>query len=322
MRNLISTMGVAVLAATAVAQTGGTGVDSALPKYKVVEGVSGSIKSVGSDTMNNVMTHWQEEFKKLYPSVQTSLEGKGSSTAPPALTEGQSQFGPMSRDMKGSEIDAFEKKFGYKPVGLRAAIDALAVFVNKDCPVDEISFEQLKKIFSKEGKEMTWGDLGVTNPDWASKPIALYGRNSASGTYGYFKEHVLDKKDFKTNVKEQPGSSGVVQAIGSDKFAMGYSGIGYKTAEVKALKVKKTAKEAAIAPTAANCYDGSYPIARPLLVYVNYKPGSKLDPLRAEFIKMMFSKEGQEAVLKDGYIPVLADTAREELKTVGIKPTF
>jgi phosphate transport system substrate-binding protein len=319
MRNLMSAMSVAVLAAVGMAQTT---VDSALPKYKAVEGVSGSIKSVGSDTMNNVMTEWQAEFKKLYPSVQTALEGKGSATAPPALTEGQSQFGPMSREMKGSEVDAFEKKFGYKPTGLRTAIDALAVFVNKDCPVDEINFDQLKQIFSVEGKDMTWGDLGVTNADWASKPIALYGRNSASGTYGYFKEHVLGKKDYKATVKEQPGSSSVVQAIGTDKFGMGYAGIGSKTADVKALKVKKTAKDTAIAPTAANCYDGSYPIARPLLVYVNYKPGSKLDPLRAEFITMIFSKEGQEAVVKDGYIPVLAETAREELKSVGIKPTF
>lgn len=319
MRNLIGGMSVMVLAAVGMAQTA---VDSALPTYKAVEGVSGSIKSIGSDTMNNVMTHWQEEFKKLYPSVQTAMEGKGSATAPPALTEGQSQFGPMSREMKGSEVDAFEKKFGYKPTGLRTGIDALAIFVNKDCPVDEISFEQAKAIFSVDGKDMTWGDLGVTNADWASKPIALYGRNSASGTYGYFKEHVLGKKDYKASVKEQPGSSGVVQAIGSDKFAMGYSGIGYKTAEVKALKVKKTAKDTAVAPTAAACYDGSYPIARSLLVYINYKPGSKLDPLRAEFITMIFSKQGQEGIVKDGYIPILAETAREELKSVGLKPSF
>jgi len=321
MRNLIGGLSVMVLATVGLAQ-GGTTVDSALPKYKAVEGVSGSIKSIGSDTMNNVMTHWQEEFKKLYPSVQTAMEGKGSATAPPALTEGQSQFGPMSREMKGSEIDAFEKKFGYKPTGLRTGIDALAIYVNKDCPLEEISFEQAKQVFSVDGKEMTWGDLGLTNAEWASKPIALYGRNSASGTYGYFKEHVLGKKDYKATVKEQPGSSGVVQAIGSDKFAMGYSGIGYKTAEVKALKVKKTNKDAAVAPTAAACYDSSYPIARSLLVYINYKPGSKLDPLRAEFIKMIFSKEGQEGILKDGYIPIMAETAREELKSVGLKVDF
>jgi phosphate transport system substrate-binding protein len=297
-------------------------VDSALPTYKAVEGVSGSVKSVGSDTMNNIMTHWQEEFKKLYPAVQTSLEGKGSSTAPPALIEGQAQFGPMSRPMKGDEVDKFEKKFGYKPTALRAGIDALAIFVHKDSPVSEITMEQAKAIFSVEGKDMTWGDLGVTNAEWASKPISLYGRNSASGTYGYFKEHVLGKKDYKPTVKEQPGSSAVVQAVATDKFGMGYSGIGYKTADVKALKVKKDAKSPAVEPNADNCYDGSYPIARFLLVYVNHKPGTAMEPLRAEFIRMMFSKQGQEAVIKDGYIPVTADIAREDLKALGLNPTF
>jgi phosphate transport system substrate-binding protein len=297
-------------------------IDSALPTYKAAEGVSGSVKSIGSDTMNNVMTHWQEEFKKLYPNVQTALEGKGSSTAPAALIEGQSQFGPMSRPMKNEESDKFEKKFGYKPTALRTAIDALAIFVNKDAPIDEITMEQAKAIFSVEGKDMTWGDLGVTNPDWASKPVSLYGRNSASGTYGYFKEHVLAKKDYKPTVKEQPGSSAVVQGIATDKFGMGYSGIGYKTADVKALKVKKDAKGAAVEPNAETCYDGSYPIARFLLVYVNNKPGATMEPMRAEFVKMIFSKQGQEAVVKDGYIPVTADIAREDLKAVGIKPTF
>jgi phosphate transport system substrate-binding protein len=313
---------VMAVAMAGVAFGGPVQVDSALPEYKATEGVSGSVKSVGSDTMNNVMTHWMEAFKSLYPNVQTSLEGKGSSTAPAALIEGQSQFGPMSRPMKADEVDKFEKKFGYKPTGLRTGIDALAVFVNKDCPIDEISMDQLKLIFSVEGKEMTWGDLGVKDANWATKPVALYGRNSSSGTYGYFKEHVLGKKDYKPTVKEQPGSSGVVQAIATDKFAMGYSGIGYKTADVKALKVAVKKGEPAVAPTAETCYDGSYPIARFLLVYVNAKPGAALDPLRAEFIRMIFSKQGQEGIVKDGYIPVTADIAREELKSLGMPVKF
>lgn len=323
MRKIITALAVVGISAVAALAQQPT-VDSALPTYKAAEGggVSGEVKSIGSDTMNNVMTHWQEEFKKLYPNVKTSIEGKGSATAPPALVEGTANFAPMSREMKASEIDAFEKKFGYKPQGLRTAIDALAIFVNKDCPITELSMEQAKQIFSVEGKDMTWGDLGVKDAEWASKPIALYGRNSASGTYGYFKEHVLAKKDYKKTVKEQPGSSGVVQAIASDKFGMGYSGLGYKTAGVKALKIKKTAKDTAIEASAENAYDGSYPIARFLLVYINRKPGTELDPLRKEFVKMIFSKQGQEAVVKDGYIPVTADTAREELKALGLTTTF
>ncbi|MFO0376393.1 MAG: PstS family phosphate ABC transporter substrate-binding protein, partial [bacterium] len=224
--------------------------------------------------------------------------------------------------MKGDEIEKFEKKFGYKPTGLRVAIDCLAIYVHKDAPIDELSMEQAKAIFSVDGKEMTWGDLGVKDAAWASKPVSLYGRNSASGTYGYFKEHVLGKKDFKPSVKEQPGSSAVVQAVATDKFGMGYSGIGYKTADVKALKIKATAKDPAVAPTAEAAYDGSYAIARFLYVYVNAKPGEALDPLRAEFVRMIFSKQGQEGTIKDGYIPVTADIAREDLARVGLPVKF
>lgn len=296
----------------------GAAVDPALPKYAPTSGVSGSIKSIGSDTMNNLMTHWFEEFRKLYPNVQTELEGKGSSTAPPALIQGQAQFGPMSRPMKASEIDAFEQKFGYKPTAVGVAIDALEVFVHKDCPLDEISLDTLRAIFSVEGKDMTWGDIGVADPAWANKPISLYGRNSASGTYGYFKEHALGNKDYKPTVKEQPGSSGVVQGIATDKFAMGYSGIGYKTADVKGLKIARAKGEEAFEATADNCYSGDYPLARMLLVYVNVKPGVALEPLRAEFLKMVLSRTGQEAVNKDGYIPLTAEVATQERHKLGL----
>jgi phosphate transport system substrate-binding protein len=311
-----------VMIVRAAAKEAASAVDPALPVYKPASGVSGSLKSVGSDTMNNLMTHWFEEFKKLYPNVQTELEGKGSSTAPPALIEGQAQFGPMSRPMKQSEIDEFEKKFGYKPTPIRGAIDALEVFVHKDCPLAEISLDQVRKVFSVEGKDMTWGDLGVKDSAWANKPISLYGRNSASGTYGYFKEHALAKKDFKPTVKEQPGSSGVIQGISSDRYSMGYSGIGYKTADVKGLKIAKADGEPAFDASTDNCYSGDYPLARFLYVYVNHKPGSTMEPLRAEFIRMVMSSAGQEAVNKDGYIPITADIAREELTALGMSAGF
>jgi len=320
-RMMSGAVAVVALAGTASASSEPV-VDSALPTYKVAQGVAGEVKFVGSDSMLTLSTHWAEEFTKLYPSVGKSVEGKGSSTAPTALIEGTATFGPMSRPMKSEETDKFEKKFGYKPTGLRVAIDCLAIFVNKDAPIAEISIEQAKAIFSVEGKDMSWGDLGVTNADWASKPLALYGRNSSSGTYGYFKEHVLGKKDFKPTVKEQPGSSGVINAIATDKFAIGYSAIGYRTADVKALKVKKTAKDAAFAPSAENAYSGEYPVARFLMVYINKKPGEALPPVQVEMVKMMFSRQGQEGVLKDKLIPVTADIAREDLKAAGVTPGF
>ncbi|MCC7388225.1 MAG: PstS family phosphate ABC transporter substrate-binding protein [Phycisphaerales bacterium] len=309
--------GVLVTASAAVAQ-----VDAQLPEYKPSQGVFGSLKSVGSDTLNNLMTLWTQEFTKFYPSVKPEIEGKGSSTAPPALIEGQSQFGPMSREMKSSEIDKFEATFGYKPTVIRTAIDCLAVYVHKDCPLEEISIPQITKVFSVAGSDMTWGDLGVTDTAYANKPINLYGRNSASGTYAYFKEVGLAKNDFKASVKEQPGSSAVVQAVATDRFGMGYSGIGYKTADVKAVRVSLDDGEEAFPAEGDYAYSGDYPLARFLYIYMNYDARKALDPLRAEFVKLVFSKQGQEVVVKDGYIPVTADIAREDLENLGITPDF
>jgi phosphate transport system substrate-binding protein len=324
MRKLLSSivLGLATMPALAQEHKGEVVVDTHLPAYTAAQGVTGSVKSIGSDTVLNVMTTWCESFKKFYPNVQTSVEGKGSSTAPPALIEGQAQFGPMSRPMKSEEVDAFEKKFGYKPTNLRAGIDTLEVYVNKDNPISEISFEQLQQAFSKGGPDLTWDQLGVTEEAYKGKPVSLYGRNSASGTYGYFKEHALSKKDYKDTVKEQPGSSGVVQGVATDKFGIGYAGMGYATSDVKALKVKKGAKDKAIAPSAATAYSGEYPLSRFLFIYINYDAKTGLDPLRAEFIKMMFSKQGQEVVVKEGFLPITADIARQELKKVGLKSDF
>ncbi len=311
---------VAAMAACMPAVAQDAMVDSALPEYRPVHGVSGKLKSIGSDTLNNLATLWGEEFKRLYPGVTIEVEGKGSSTAPPALIEGQAQFGPMSRPMKAKEIDEFEKRFGYPPTALRTSIDCLAVYVHKDCPLEEISFEQVKRVFSVDGPDVTWDQLGVKDAAYKGRLVSMYGRNSASGTYGYFKEHALGGKDYKNTVKEQPGSSAVVQGVAGDQFGMGYSGVGYKTAGVRALRVSNEGE--AVAPSASAAYDGTYPLARFLLVYVNYDKAKKLDPLRAEFIRMIFSKAGQEAVVKDGYVPVTADIARESLDSVGLKPAF
>jgi phosphate transport system substrate-binding protein len=297
--------------------------DSKLSEYQPTSGVSGTIKSVGSDSMNNLMTLWAEGFKKFYPSVQVEIEGKGSATAPAALIAGTAQFGPMSRPMKAKENDDFEKKFGYKPTGITTSFDVLAVYIHKDNPLQSLSLDQVDAIFSKTRKKgydkdiRTWGDLGLTG-EWADKPISAYGRNSASGTYGYFKEHVLANGDFKDSVKEMPGSSSVVQAIASDKYAIGYSGIGYKTADVRAVPIAAKAGGNPVEAVPEHGLDGTYPIARRLLVYVNYKPGSQLDPLRAEFIKYILSANGQSDVIKDGYIPVPGAVAKKSLASVGL----
>jgi phosphate transport system substrate-binding protein len=275
--------------------------------------------------MNNLMALWAEGFRKHYPNVQVEIEGKGSSTAPPALIAGNSTFGPMSREMKAGEIDDFKKAFGYEPTALPTSIDMLAVYVHKDNPIASagLTLQQVDAIFSKSrnggfAKDIsTWGDLGLTG-EWARKPISLYGRNSASGTYGYFKTNALFKGDYKDSVKEQPGSSSVVQGVARDKYGIGYSGIGYKTADVAAVPLATEEGEDFVEAVAKNAYTGEYPLARFLWTYMNYDEGTELEPLRAEFIKYVFSRDGQKDVLKDGYFPIPATIAHEALRKVGL----
>jgi phosphate transport system substrate-binding protein len=296
-------------------------VDAGLPEYKPASGVSGNFSSVGSDTLNNLMTLWAEEFKRLYPNVNIQIQGAGSSTAPPALTEGTANFGPMSRLMKDQEVQAFEQKYGYKPTAIGVAIDALAVFVNKDNPIKGLSMPQVDAIFSAtrkcgaSGDASRWGDVGLTG-DWKSKPVQLYGRNSVSGTYGYFKEHALCKGDFKTNVNEQPGSASVVQSVSTGLNAIGYSGIGYKTSGVRAVPLSKADGGELEEATEENAISGKYPLARLLYVYVNKAPNKPLAPMEVEFLKMVLSKTGQGVVEKDGYVALPAALAAKELEKI------
>ncbi|HSI85031.1 MAG: PstS family phosphate ABC transporter substrate-binding protein [Candidatus Methylacidiphilales bacterium] len=311
---------IAVLIASAIGLTAAFAadkveIDPKLKDYAPVSGISGTLNSIGSDTLNNLMAFWADGFKAKYPNVNIQVEGKGSATAPPALIEGTAQLGPMSRPMKQDELDKFEKKFGYKPLEIKVAIDALAVFVHKDNPVEGLGLDQIDGIFSstykRGGKSLvTWGDLGLKN-DWASRQISIFGRNSASGTYGFFKEHALSKGDFKNTVKEQPGSSAVVQGIAADLYAIGYSGIGYKTAGVRALPLSNKSGGKAFDPSLENCLSGDYPLSRFLYIYVNKAPGKPLDPIVAQFLTFIASKEGQQIVVKDGYYPLPADIATE-----------
>ncbi|MEM8844406.1 MAG: phosphate ABC transporter substrate-binding protein PstS family protein [Pseudomonadota bacterium] len=294
-------------------------VDSALANYSAASGVSGNLSSVGSDTLANLMTLWAEEYKRFYPNINIQIQAAGSSTAPPALTEGTSNIGPMSRKMKDEEIASFEEKFGYKPTPVPVAIDSLAVFVNKDNPIAGLSIEQVDAIFSSTRKcgypsdVTTWGDLGLTG-DWARKDIQLFGRNSVSGTYGYFKKKALCKGDYKSSVNEQPGSASVVQSVTQSLNGIGYSGIGYKTTGVRALPLGKGNSDNYVDATPENAIKGTYPLARFLYVYVNKHPNKPLSPLEGEFIKLVLSQQGQEVVVKDGYIPLPAQVADKTLK--------
>ena len=305
-----------VLSGTLLAQAK---VDESLPVYEKTSGVAGNLSSVGSDTLANLMTLWAEEYKRVYPNVNIQIQAAGSSTAPPALTEGTSNLGPMSRLMKDKEVEAFEKRHGYKPTPVAVAIDALAVFVHKDNPIEGLTVEQTDAIFSSTrtcgGEEdiVNWGQLGLSGA-WATRGIQLYGRNSVSGTYGYFKQHALCKGDFKNSVNEQPGSASVVQSVSASLNGIGYSGIGYTTSSVRAVPLSRSAEKPFVDATPANAINGTYPLARFLYVYVNTEPGKDLDPLTSEFLKMVLSRQGQEVVVKDGYIPLPAAVSEREMK--------
>lgn len=328
MKRVLSTLTLLLVVTVAAAPEGQQvlKVDAAMPGYQKASGVSGNLSSIGSDTMNNLMTLWAETFRKYYPNVKVQVEGKGSSTAPPALISGTAQFGPMSRTMRSTEIDQFEQKYGYKPTEIRTSYDALAVYVHKDNPIKELSLAQVEAIFSKSRKRgykenvTTWGQLGLTG-DWANRPIGLYGRNSASGTYGFFKEHVLRNGDFKDTVKEQPGSASVVQGVTEDRYAIGYSGAGYRTSGVRAVPLSERLTGPYFEGTYEEVTTGKYPLSRFLYMYVNKAPGKPLDPVPLEFLKLVLSKEGQEVVIKDGYMPLTPTQVKEELAKIAGAPT-
>lgn len=294
-----------------------------LVDYSKTNGVAGSLLSVGSDTLAGMTTLWVEEFKTIYPNINAQVQASGSSTAPPALTEGTAQFGPMSRPMRGREIEAFERAHGYKPTALRVAIDAIGIFVHRDNSIKGLNFTQLDSIFSSTlrcGATQpinTWAQLGV-DEDWAKRGIQLFGRNSVSGTYGYFKQNALCGGDFKKGVNEQPGSASVVQSVASSINTIGYSGVGYQVSGVKLIPIAKQGDQF-IAASYENILSGAYPLSRYLYVYVNKHPNQDLPPMQREFIRFIFSKQGQAIVGKDGYVPVSAEFAQQELAKVGIK---
>ncbi len=308
LKSILKNAGAAIALASATVAWSAE-LDADYEEYRVASGVSGNLSSIGSDTLANLMTLWAEEFKRAYPNVNIQIQAAGSSTAPPALTEGTANIGPMSRRMKDKELEAFETRHGYKPFAVPVAVDALAVYVHKDNPIAGMSIPQVDAVFSSTRKcgadadASTWGDLGLSGA-WAVRDIQIFGRNSVSGTYGYFKSEGLCKGDFKNTVNEQPGSASVVQSVSTSINGIGYSGIGYKTSSVRALPLSRETGGDMVEANPENAVTGAYPLARFLYMYVNKNPNKPLQPMEREFIKMVYSRQGQEVVLKDGYIPL------------------
>jgi phosphate transport system substrate-binding protein len=292
--------------------------DPDLPRYRKTEGLAGTLTAVGSDTMLVLQTLMAEEFRRLHPQVTVELDGKGSSTAPPALVENTAQLGNMSRRIKGVEADAFEDRFGYRPVRFDVALDTVGVFVNQSNPLNALTVPEVDAIFSKARRcghpedLSVWRQLGLDG-DWRGAPISIYGRNAASGTYGYFKEHALCRGDYKDTVKEQPGSASVVQGVENDRYGIGYSGIGYATSGVRAVPIAPREGEPAVEATWENAANGRYPFARFLEIYVNKAPDRPFDPLVEEYLRFMLSAEGQRIVIKAGFHPLDAASVTRQL---------
>lgn len=300
--------------------TTGTGLHAQTPEYPAYErvsGVSGNLNSIGSNTLTVVLQLLAEGFQNTYPNVNIQIQGAGSGTAPAALIDGTAQIGPMSRVIRPAEVDAFEARYGYKPTQIAIGIDALAVFVNRENPIEGLSLPQIDAIFSSTNRLghspiRTWGQAGMTG-DWANQRISVYGRNSVSGTYGVFRNIALGGGDFDgQRYQEMPGSSAVVQAIGEDRNAIGYSGVGYLTPNTRAIKVAATEGGKMFEPTPEAAASGDYPLARLLFVYVNKAPNQPLDTLTAEFLRYALSAEGQAAVQRAGFFALPGTFAEEQ----------
>jgi phosphate transport system substrate-binding protein len=316
-------MAAMLLTAPVVLAQGKVEVDKDLPKYERTSGIAGNLSSIGSDTLNNLMTLWAEAFQGIYPNVNIQIQGAGTSTAPPAVTEGTANFGPMSRPMRDGEVQAFEKRHGYPPTLVPVAIDVLAVYVNRDNPIEGLSIPQVDAIFSSTRRcghpsDITrWGQVGLSGA-WSNRDITLYSRNAVSGTYGYFRQHAMCDGDFKASINEQPGSASVVQGVSESVNGIGYSGIGYITSGVRAIPLGRETGGTYYAPNAENAINGNYPLARFLYIAVNKHPSQEMAPRDLEFLKMVLSRSGQEVVVRDGYIPLPAAVAKEWRAKLGI----
>ncbi|PKH21310.1 phosphate ABC transporter substrate-binding protein [Enterobacterales bacterium CwR94] len=268
----------------------------------------GNLNSVGSDTLGNLMGLWGDDFNRQYPGVNVQVQAAGSSTAPVALAAGAAQLGAMSRPMQLSERQLFADRYGYPPLAIPVAMDALMVMVNQQNPLTSLSTLQLDAIFSVthrcgDGHQSNnWRDF-VNDPGWQQRQITRMGRNSASGTWGYFKQQALCNGDFRRDVAEFPGSAAVIQAVANDIHAIGYASTGLTHSGVRLLAISRPG-EAAVWPSAEAIRTGKYPFSRPLYLYVNKAPGKPLSPLTAAFIDRILTPQGQALVTRAGYLPL------------------
>lgn len=292
----------------------------AAPDYIKVHEAKGVIRSIGSSTVSGLVNAWADAFSKLHPGASVEVSGGGSSTATPALLNSACDIAPMSRPMNDAELAQFKQKFGYEPLRIVIAIDALAVFVHKDNPIEALSLTQLDAMFSATRKRGgspvdTWGDLGLTG-EWAERPVQLFGFGDLTGGYALFRDLVLDGGEYSAAMKAEPGSSAIVSAAGAYRGAVGFASQYFATARTRMVPIIGD-DGVPHEPTEATCIEGSYPLARRLFIYVNKKPGEPLPPNTTEFLAYVLSRQGQATATELGMFALPPELARDQIIAIG-----
>lgn len=323
---LASTLLAAVLMAVGLAGTSSAALADEVPEYRPEPGVVGNLTAVGSDTLSTLVTYWASQLRRYHPGVRVQLQAAGSSTAPPALIAGTTRIGLMSRPMSARELQEFELKYGYPPLGIPVALDAMGIIVHRDNPLQSISLEQLDGIFSAThdcgSQPMTdWGAVGLTG-QWAERQVSRYGRSATSGTYGAFRRIALCGGDFRLDVSEQPGSASIIQAVGTTTGGIGYTSFSTASPMVRQLPVSITPGKVAVSPSRSSIRDGRYPLTRPLYIYINRVPGESLPRLEQAFLSLVMSRQGQRAILREGYVPLPDAQLRHWRETLGLDDVF
>lgn len=300
--------GVLTLATSADAQVK-PALDPKIGSYQFVGALAGTLAIAGSDTMHPLIDSWASDLKQLYPGITIKVDATGSEQGLSRLLEGKGQIAAMSRRMTAPEIVEFKREFGYEPTEVTVAIDALAVFVHKDNPIEGLTLAELDAIFSKDRRRglkypiQTWGDV-MLDGEWTDAPIHQYGRNQQSGTATFFREHVLNGAPLTSSMTVCAGAASVVVELMKDRFGIGFSGIGYRTSGVRPVPLAAIQGGRYVEPSIETAMNGSYPLRRPLYLYINKAPKSAAPPLVAEFVKFALSAQGQQTVIAQGYYPL------------------
>lgn len=284
-------------------------VDPQIQSYAKASGVSGGLTVAGSEMMKALSHRWESKLREFYPGLAIQIQGIGSETGPPALLEGKAQIAAMSRQLTKKEIEEFTTRYGYEPTEVPVAADALSVFVHRDNPISGMTLPELDAVFCKEHRRglnedrISWSQFGLSG-EWSDASITLIGRNKVSGTATFFREQACGNGDFKERMKTEAGSASVVMGIKKDRYAIGFSGIGYRTSSVRPIPLAMAKGKPFVEPTFETVTDGTYPLRRHLFLYVNKSPKEAISPAVMEFVKFAVSFEGQQAVIQEGFFPL------------------